>query len=375
VRVLTLTRDVGTGWGGAEKVAFEFARRLDGARFKSYVGLTRAPAPGFEESTARDVALLEDAGVQVFRLERHSSRELGPWARLYGLLRGESMDIVHAHMPRAGVPGTVVARAARVPVVINQEHGWSYVGKPMRRFLDRNVIARGGDVLLAVSEWDRQNIISAEHIPGQLVRVLPNGISPPARVGTDVRGELGVGAEVALVGAVGRLFPEKGYDDLLRALARLRDDGRTLRCVIAGIGPQEDELRRLAGELDLVEVVELMGRRGDVPDVLAALDVAVLSSKHEGSPLAVIEYMAAGAPIVASAVGGVPEIVRDGEECLLVEPGDPRALARAIARLLDDRELAHRLGSAARERQRERYDIDAVVRRLEDIYMEFYEAA
>ena len=145
--------------------------------------------------------------------------------------------------------------------------------------------------------------------------------------------------------------------------------------MIAGIGPQEDELRRLAGELDLVEVVELMGRRGDVPDVLAALDVAVLSSKHEGSPLAVIEYMAAGAPIVASAVGGVPEIVRDGEECLLVEPGDPRALARAIARLLDDRELAHRLGSAARERQRERYDIDAVVRRLEDIYMEFYEAA
>jgi glycosyltransferase involved in cell wall biosynthesis len=373
LRVLTLTRDVGTGLGGAEKIAFEFARRLDRERFKPYLCLTRAPEPTYAAATARDVALLEADGVEVLRLERRSTLSLPPWARLYKLLVRESIDVLHAHMPRAGVPGTIIARQARVPVVVNHEHGWSYVGKRVRRFLDRNVIARGSDVLLAVSEWDRQNIIETEHIPAELVRVLPNGISPRPRTDADVRGELGVGREVGLIGAIGRLFPEKGYDDLLRALALLKQGQRPVRCVIAGQGPAEADLRELARELDVADTVQFLGHRNDVADVIGALDVAVLSSKHEGSPLAVIEYMAAGAPIVATAVGGVPELVQDDVHALLVEPGDPAALMSAIARMLDDRPLALRLGAAARERQHECYDLDAVVTRLQDLYLELYE--
>ena len=118
-----------------------------------------------------------------------------------------------------------------------------------------------------------------------------------------------------------------------------------------------------------------MGRRQDVPDVIGALDVAVLSSKHEGSPLAVMEYMAGAAPIVATAVGGVPELIEDGVHGLLVRPGDPVELAAAIRRLLDDRPLAIQLGQAARERQRANFDIDVMVRRLESLYLELYDAA
>ena len=371
MRILTLTRDVGTGYGGAERVAFELARRLDRDRFKSYLCLTRAPESNRREVTARDVAVLEGEGIEVLRLERRSSLSIAPWTRLYELLVRESIDVLHAHMPRAGVPGTIVGRRARVPVIVNHEHGWSYRGKRVRRFLDRNVIARGSDVLLTVSQWDRRKIIETERIPAELVRVLPNGISPPRLAGTDVRRELGVGAEIGLVGAVGRLYPEKGYDDLMRAIALLKEGpSPPLRCAIAGDGPGEGALRTLIGELDLTEEVLLLGQRSDIPDVIGALDVAVLSSKHEGSPLAVIEYMAGAAPIVATAVGGVPELVRDGVHALLVEPGDPAGLAAAIGRLLEDRALARRLGAAARERQRTEYDLDGVVRRLEDLYLE-----
>lgn len=373
VRVLTLTRDVGAGFGGAERLAFEYAMRLDATRFRRYLCLTHAPAPQYVAATERDVARLRANGVEVLRLERRSLASNVAWRKLYSLLVRESIDIVHAHMPRASVPGTIIGRAARVPVIVSHEHGWSFDGKPVRRFLDRNVVARGSDVLLAVSEWDRRNIAEVEQVPLERVRVLPNGILPLPSQGHDLRAELGIPAEVRLVGAVGMLRPEKGYRDLVDAMALLKRDSAAIRCVIAGDGPEEESLRRMISSLGLTEDVVLLGRRTDVADVIRALDVAVLSSKHEGSPLAVIEYMAGAIPIVATAVGGIPELIEDGVHGLLVEPSAPAALAAAVARLLADRGLASELGRAARERQRSSFDLDVVVSQLEALYDELYE--
>jgi glycosyltransferase involved in cell wall biosynthesis len=271
----------------------------------------------------------------------------------------------------------VLARLARVPVVISHEHGSALEGKVFRRVLERCVVAPLSTKMLAVSEWDRRNIIELERLPPARIDVLPNGIPAPPAEGPDPRPSLGVPDAVPLIGAVGRLFVEKGYDDLIRAVALLRDAGRELRCVIVGDGRTELELqlRALIGELGVERQVQLLGRRADVPDLIRALDVAVLSSKREGSPLAVLEYMAGGAPIVATAVGGEPELIHDGEHGLLVSANDPRSLAAGIARLLDDRELARRLSDAARERQRANYDLDVVVARLEDMYVELYERA
>lgn len=373
VRALTLTRDVGAGFGGAERLAFEYTMRLDPARFARYLCLSHAPDVQYSVATERDVARLEADGVKVLRLERRSPASNVAWMRLYSLLVRESIDIMHAHMPRASVPGTIIGRAARVPVIISHEHGWSFDGKPVRRFLDRNVVARGSDVLLAVSEWDRQNIAQVERIPIDRVRVLPNGIQPGRSEEHDLRAELGIPATHALIGAVGMLRPEKGYRDLIEAMALLKRDSLAARCVIAGDGPEETSLRSLITSLDLTDDVLLLGRRTDVPDVIRALDVAVLCSKHEGSPLAVIEYMAGAAPIVATAVGGIPELIEDGVHGLLVEPSDPAALAGAVGRLLADRPLASRLAQAARERQRAEFDLEVVVRRLESLYLELYE--
>jgi len=374
LRILALGRDVGTLFGGAEKIAFELIGRIDPERFKRYLCVTHACLPEQRAVNERELRQLEESGVEVLRLERRSMLSNVSWVRLYGLLRRESIDVLHAHMPRASVPGTIIGRLAHVPVIVSHEHGWSFQGKPVRRFLDRNVVARGSDALLAVSEWDRRHMIEVERIPAERIRILPNGIPPMLREGPDVRSELGVPPEVGLIGAVGRLYPEKGYDDLIRAIALLKQNAPgAFRCVILGYGPEEKRLHALISELGVVDEVRLVGFREDIPAVIGELDVAVLSSKNEGSPLAVMEYMAGAAPIVATAVGGVPELIEDSVHGLLVPPSDPGALAVAIRRLLADRALASRLGAAARVRQRATYDLDVVVGRLESLYIELYE--
>jgi glycosyltransferase involved in cell wall biosynthesis len=374
IGVMTLAQKIGTRFGGGERVAYDFVSRLDRERFRPSLCVTLAPPEDRRAANEQELRELEREGVGVFMLGGSGRVPGATWRRLYRVLAHEPVDVLHAHMPRASVPGTILGRLAKVPVIINHEHSWAFQGRPLRRFLDRNVLARGGDLMLAVSEWDRRKMIEVERIPGECIRVIPNGIPRPRRR-SDVRGELAP-SDAALIGAVGRLYEQKGYDHLIRAVALLRRDfPRPLRCVIVGHGPEEGPLQALIDQLGVGEEVRLIGRRQDIPDVIAALDVAVLSSNWEGLPLAVIEYMAGGAPIVASAVGGVPELIEDGVSGLLVQPGDPGGLALALRRVLDDRELAASLGRAAQERQRADYDLDVVVGRLEELYLELAGAA
>jgi glycosyltransferase involved in cell wall biosynthesis len=335
--------------------------------------VVHAPPSDRRAASEADLQELEQLGVDVLRLECESFLSNVAWARLYKLLRREPIGVIHAHMPRASVPGAVIGRLARTPVIVSHEHTWSFEGMPIRRFLDRNVVARGSDVMLAVSERDRQQMIEVERIPADRIRVLPNGIPAPSENGVSVRDDLGVPPGVGLIGAVGRLYPQKGYDDLIRAIARIKESySRPFRCLIFGHGPEEARLRALIDELGVAGEVLLAGRREDIADVVRALDVAVLSSKYEGMPLAILEYMAGGAAIVATAVGGVPELIEDGVHGLLVKPERPEDLAAAMVRLLEDRALGARLGQAAQERQRANFDLEVVVRRLEDLYLELY---
>jgi glycosyltransferase involved in cell wall biosynthesis len=378
LRVLTLALDAGSGYGGAEKLAYEFARRLDREQFKSYLCTIRAPFPDREKHTARDRHELTASGVEFVGLNERFRFLVRPgaWRRLYALLARESIDVLHAHMPRASVPGAILARLAHVPVVISHEHGSTLEGKRIRPFLDRNVVARMSTMLLAVSEWDRRQLIEHERIPPDRIRVMPNGIAAPREPARNVRQELLGGVEdVALIGSIGRLYDQKGYDYLVQAVAELKRSGRSLRCVIAGTGPQEAWLRGLIADFGVSAEVTLLGRRDDVADVVRALDVAVLPSRWEGSPLVLMEYMAVAAPIVATAVGGVPDLIENEVHGLLVPPHEPHPIAHAVGRLLDDRELAHRLGQAARRRQRAEYDLDVVVRRLERLYRELFDRA
>jgi glycosyltransferase involved in cell wall biosynthesis len=369
LRVLTLINTV-SRVGGAERLAANLAFRLDPNRFESIVCTTRRP-PGetFDDE-------LTAAGVRVIPLDRRTRADLGAWAPLVSLLHREPVDVLHAHKHGANVWGAVLGRLMRVPVVIAHEHAWSWEGQPLRRVLDRELVARGADVVLAVSRNARRRMIEEERLDSRVVRLLPNGIPAlPAPSGRDVRAELGIGPDAPVIGTVSVLRAEKALEVLIGAAARLAPEFPTLRVVIAGRGDQEARLRALVRELGLDQTVMLVGPRTDVPDLLAALDVAVCCSDFEGSPLSVMEYMAARLPVVATRVGGVPELIDDGVHGLLVEPRNVESLADALERLLRDAALRQELGTRGRERQRREFDIDVTVRRVEALYQELFRAS
>jgi glycosyltransferase involved in cell wall biosynthesis len=206
--------------------------------------------------------------------------------------------------------------------------------------------------------------------PGRTM-FIPNGVLPlPAPSGSDLREELGLPPRTPLIGTVGMLRAQKAHAVLIEAVASMRTRWPQLHALIVGAGPERGSLERMIDDRNLGEQVHMLGDRADIPDVLHALDVAVCCSDFEGSPLSVMEYMDAGLAIVATAVGGVPDLIDPGVHGLLVPPRDPAALAGAIGELLDDPQRRREMGERARERRRREFDVDVQVRRLEERYLE-----
>jgi glycosyltransferase involved in cell wall biosynthesis len=369
LRVLTLVDRLGTS-GGGERLAMQVAMRLDRERFESWYCASRWAEDGPPDDAERRVVdELRAAGVNALGLGRRSPAAVWSWRPLLRVLRGERIDVLHSHKFGSNVWAALLAPLARVPVLVAHEHTWSYEGQPLRRFLDRELIARRSAAFVAVSNEDRRRMIEIERIPPDAVTFVPNGIDAlPPGDGARVRRELGIPPEAPLVGAVAVLRPQKGLDVLVRAAAEAAREVPALRLAIAGEGPERARLEALASELGAADRVMLLGHRSDVPDLLAALDVAASSSWFEGSPLAMMEYMDAGLPVVATRVGGVPDLIDDGVQGRLVEPGDAGALARAIVELVSDRERAAEMGARARERRRAEFDLNGTVRRLEGLY-------
>jgi glycosyltransferase involved in cell wall biosynthesis len=202
------------------------------------------------------------------------------------------------------------------------------------------------------------------------VRFVPNGVPAAEPSGRDVRAELDIPPDGLVVGTVCVLRPEKALDGLVEAAVTLREEFPALVVLIVGEGPERERLEEVCRSRGLNGTVRFLGYRDDVPDVLAGLDVAVSCSNREGSSLAIMEYMEAACPVVATSVGGTPDLIESGVHGLLVEPRDPAALAGGLRELLRDAGLRQRMGRAARERRRREFDIDVTVRTIEDLYTE-----
>jgi glycosyltransferase involved in cell wall biosynthesis len=219
-------------------------------------------------------------------------------------------------------------------------------------------------------------MIELERIQPEKIVYIPNGTPDrPTGRADAVRDELGLTPSNSVVGTVCGLRPEKELDTALRALGRLAPHRPELRFVVVGDGPERGRLERLADELGVPAL--FLGQRAndEMPDLLAAMDVLVLSSRFEGMPLAVLEWMAAGKAIVASRVGGIPALLKDGDEAALVPPRDYVTFADVIARLLDDPAERQRLGDAARRRQREQFRFDQTITRIEELYEKLHTEA
>lgn len=355
--------------GGAERLAVQVAKSIDPARFESVVWVTR----GIEHSRNRMLqAELNEAGIPLHVLERNSRNDLLAWRRFASFIRRRRTDVIHAHGFGSNFWSTVVGRAAGAPVVVAHEHSWSFEGEPLRRFLDREVIARGADIFVAVSAEDRRRMIEIERIDPERIRVIPNGIAPPQPSGLDIRTELSIPAEAPVVTIVSMLRPEKAVEVLVEASLLLRKEFPDLRVLVLGLAPKASRLPEFSSRLGLDGTVLFLGLRRDVADVLEATDATVMCSDREGTPLAVVEYMAAAKPVVATRVGGLPDLIRDGENGFLVPPRDPPALADALAKLLRDRELRVQMGERGRERQRAEFDHDTMIEKIEELYEELF---
>jgi glycosyltransferase involved in cell wall biosynthesis len=377
-RVLTLI-DLLSSHGGAEGVAFDIATHLNPERFESILCVSRwPPSAGYQSldpSWIEALPLLEQAGVRFLPLRRSRKVDLPSLVRLGRFLRRERVDVLHAHKFGSNVWGSIVGSIARVPVLLAHEHTWSFEGQPLRRFLDRELVSRASDRFIAVSREDQRRMIEIEHIAPARTMFIPNGVPPaPPSSGIDVRSELGIPKEVPVIGVVGLLRAQKAHQVLIDAAAMLTDQWPGLQVLIVGDGPERANLERLVGELRLERTVRFLGLRTDVPDVLEAFDIAVCCSDFEGSPLSVLEYMEASLPVVATAVGGLPDLIEPGVNGLLVPPRDPPALAGALSELLHDPARARAMGEHSCERRHAEFDIAVMVGRLEDLYSELLTA-
>lgn len=366
--------------GGPAIHAILLTRGLQNERFSSVL-VTGLEGP--HEGSMRDLAARHGVCPRVLReLGREVSplNDLRATLAMYRLIRRGRPHIVHTHMAKAGTAGRLAARLARVPIVVHTFHGHtfhSYFGPlKTRLFIEiERTLARFSDRLIAVGDAQRADIAKYGVAPLEKIVTIPLGLEieqllDAERARGQLRSELGLNGHGKLVGIVARLVPIKAHEVFLEAAVRIRDAEPSTTFLIVGDGERRDELEAMVHHLGLKQSTRFLGWRGDMREVYADLDVVTLSSNNEGSPVALIEALAAARPVVATNVGGVPNVVRDGTSGLLVPPRDPEALANGILTLLRDPDRAAAYGQAGRGSVYPRHASTRLVGDVERLYLD-----
>jgi glycosyltransferase involved in cell wall biosynthesis len=358
-----------------------------GLRERGYETILVAGTVGQGEQSMAYVA--EQQGVQVVTIP-HLHRDISPvrdllatW-RLARMMRVERPTILHTHTAKAGAVGRAAALLAgrsRPPIIVHTFHGHvlrGYFGRFWTGFFRQleKLLARITDALVAVSPEVRDELVALGVAPESKFRVIRLGIELDTRVSSDrkaraeTRRVMGIPDERFVVGWIGRMTAVKRTDVVLNAFRALRDEGVDAVLCMVGDGPDRVAVEELAGELGIVRHCLFPGYQEEVGPFFAAFDVFVLPSGNEGTPVTAIEALASGCPVVATSVGGVPDVVDDGVDGFLVEPGTVDGLASRLGELARDTELRTRMGAAGRERMQTRYSVDRLVDDMDRLYRE-----
>jgi glycosyltransferase involved in cell wall biosynthesis len=363
--------------GGPAIQAIELTARLDRDIFESLL-VSGVEAP--HEGNMRDLA--SRRGVHPIVLpglgrEIRPLKDIETLMQLYRLIRRERPHIVHTHTAKAGTLGRLAARLAHVPVIVHTFHGHIFRGyfRPAKNrafIIIERVLGRFTDRLVTVSPRLKEDIVSFGIAKPDKIVVIPLGFDlNPFRsaYGDAFREELGIPAGAKLVGIVGRLTAVKNHSLFIRVAGHIAAARPDVFFVIVGDGELRADLERLAEEAGLSQRTFFTGWRNDMPAVYASLDVVALSSLSEGTPVTLIEAMASGKPVIATSVGGIPDLVSSGENGFLVDPDDELAFARRIITLLDDTGMAQKMGEEGRRRALQSYSMERLIGDVSGLYM------
>jgi glycosyltransferase involved in cell wall biosynthesis len=349
------------GLGGAEQVVIRLAAGLDRSRFEPLICCLDEPGAF--------AAQAERQGVEVVALGKRGPGDVRVLGRLRGLLRRRRIDVVHTHLWGADFWGRLGARLAGTAAIVSTAHNVDLWKRWYHIALDRG-LARWTSDLVAVSGQVR-DFYESQGVGNGRWNVIHNGVAEAAgrpRGRSPVFRELGIRDEDPVVALIGRLVAAKAPEIFLEAVAKTTDRIPTLRAMVVGDGPLRSEMEQRAQRLGLQQRVAFTGVRHDVPELLAGVDVLAFSSRVEGLSIAMLEAMSAEVPVVATRVGGTPELIESGESGILVPPEDPQALADGLVAILGSPERARSIACAGRARVRERFSERRMVQAYEELY-------
>ncbi|HHW41964.1 MAG TPA: glycosyltransferase family 4 protein [Syntrophomonadaceae bacterium] len=303
----------------------------------------------------------------------HPFRDWNILVHLRRIIRDEKIDLVHTHGVRAGILGQMAALAAGNPCVVATIHNSQNPGERffiffrlVQGFLNRTA----ANHIITVSKALKDEVRSYQWTPAHKITVIYNGINPDDYKCRPLLpfSTLGLSGDLPVVGTVARLEPKKGIRYLIEAVPLIEREYGPVNCVIIGDGPERSALEELVRRMKLTERIKFLGFQKDIPQLIRLFDVVAVPSIQEGLSIFCLEALASARPVVASAVGGIPEIIKDGRTGILVPPADPEALAHGVLTLLRDRELAQKLATQGRQLVSSEFSEYQMLRKTEEIY-------
>ena len=350
-----------SGPGGAERLVNRLAVRFNTGSFRPHVCLFR---PGWvQQQCERD-------GISTSVIPNKGLFDITWLRRFLAMIRKEQVHLIHAHEFDAIVHGTLAAAIARIPIVATI-HGKNYYWEKATRRMAYRFVSRYAR-MVTVSKDLKEFVTEHTGIPGERIQMIYNGIDAFPDIGAQeqarARYEIGLGDDDQIVGAVGSLYPVKGHRYLIAAIPSVIRACPTTKFVLIGRGDQEVALKEQVKKLGLEKYVYFLGLRPDIGRLLSIMDIFVLPSLSEGLSVATLEAMASAKPVVATRVGGNPELVIEGETGMLVPSEDSEALAQSITTFLLDKERARIFGKKGRARVERRFHINMMIEEYERLY-------
>jgi glycosyltransferase involved in cell wall biosynthesis len=350
--------------GGAERIVVSLAKGVNKSSFNPIICCLNYKGRLADEA--------EKAGIRVIELHKRPKIDLTIIPKLIKVIKENKIHIVHTHLWTADFWGRITAKLAGVPIIISTAHNVDHWKPKIFLFAD-NIFSCFTDKIIAVSNEVKEFYVKKVKINPEKIKTIYNGIdilkfNKPKSNLSELRKELGLNDKHKILGIIGRLVEQKGHIYFLKMLKIIKIRHPEIKALVVGNGQLREKLKAKTKELALSENVIFTGIRKDIPEIMGLIDILVLSSAYEGMPVVALEAMASGKPIVATAVGGNPEVVEDGKNGFLVTPYNPEALAEKVLYLLENREAAEEMGKNCFAKAEAQFSLVSMIKETENIY-------